>query len=291
MNKDWEKAIAEYENIEIPRELETIIVKEIEKDRQKVKMKKTPKVRHFLQTAAACAVIFIGSVNVSQTVALAMYDVPVLGDLAKLVTFREYKYQDSYVEMDLHMPSLNNTGNATLEERVNSAIDEKMRQVIDSNMLDAQERKTIAEEKGYTEEEIYQKGVFADAEVKYQQGDILSFVITTLETAGSSDTQLYCVNVNIQTGEDVTLSALLGKDYKKRADESIKKQIASRMEADENQVFFGFSQIDKEMGIEGFTGISEDQPFYINAEGNPVIVFQKYEIAPGYMGTPEFEIQ
>lgn len=291
MNKDWEQAIAEYENIEIPRELETIIVKEIEKDRQKVKMKKTPKVRHFLQTAAACAVIFIGSVNVSQTVALAMYDVPVLGNLARMVTFREYKYQDSYVEMDLHMPSLNNTGNAALEERINSAIEEKMRQVIDSNMLDAQQRKTIAEEKGHTEEEIYQKGVFADAEVKYQQGDILSFVITTLETAGSSDTQLYCVNVNIQTGEDVTLADLLGKNYKKRVDESIQEQIASRMKADENQVFFGFSQVDKEMGIEGFTGISEDQAFYINAEGNPVIVFQKYQIAPGYMGTPEFEIQ
>ena len=30
--------------------------------------------------------------------------------------------------------------------------------------------------------------------------------------------------------------------------------------------------------------------FYINEKGRIVIVFEKYEIAPGYMGTQEFEI-
>ena len=37
--------------------------------------------------------------------------------------------------------------------------------------------------------------------------------------------------------------------------------------------------------------IRPDQPFYINHAGNPVIVFEKYEIAPGYMGAPEFEVR
>ena len=30
--------------------------------------------------------------------------------------------------------------------------------------------------------------------------------------------------------------------------------------------------------------------FYINEAGNPVVVFQKYEIAPGSSGVLEFEI-
>jgi len=30
---------------------------------------------------------------------------------------------------------------------------------------------------------------------------------------------------------------------------------------------------------------------YINENGNPVIVFEKYEIAPGAAGAVEFEIQ
>ena len=48
---------------------------------------------------------------------------------------------------------------------------------------------------------------------------------------------------------------------------------------------------DDEMGIEGFTTVSKDTKFYLNEEGNPVIVFDEYEIAPGYMGMPEFEIE
>ncbi|MNG35609.1 Anti-sigma-V factor RsiV [compost metagenome] len=36
--------------------------------------------------------------------------------------------------------------------------------------------------------------------------------------------------------------------------------------------------------------IKKDQSFYINKDGKLVIVFQKYEVTPGYMGTPEFII-
>ena len=37
-------------------------------------------------------------------------------------------------------------------------------------------------------------------------------------------------------------------------------------------------------------GIKEDQNFYFDAGGNLVIVFDEYEVAPGYMGSVEFEI-
>ena len=45
------------------------------------------------------------------------------------------------------------------------------------------------------------------------------------------------------------------------------------------------------MGIEGFTTVSENTKFYLNEAGNAVVVFDEYEIAPGYMGMPEFEIE
>lgn len=32
--------------------------------------------------------------------------------------------------------------------------------------------------------------------------------------------------------------------------------------------------------MEGFTSIADDQRFYINEAGNPVLIFEKYEIAP-----------
>ena len=36
--------------------------------------------------------------------------------------------------------------------------------------------------------------------------------------------------------------------------------------------------------------VSPDHNFYWNKDGDLVIPFDKYEIAPGYMGTPEFTI-
>ena len=41
----------------------------------------------------------------------------------------------------------------------------------------------------------------------------------------------------------------------------------------------------------GFTGITEETPFYINENENLVIVFEKYQIAPGSAGDIEFEIE
>ena len=43
-------------------------------------------------------------------------------------------------------------------------------------------------------------------------------------------------------------------------------------------------------GESGFQSIADDQAFYLNQAGNPVVLFDKYEIAPGYMGAQEFEI-
>ena len=40
----------------------------------------------------------------------------------------------------------------------------------------------------------------------------------------------------------------------------------------------------------GFQTIADDQRFYLDQDGTPVIVFEKYEIAPGYMGEQEFRV-
>ena len=40
----------------------------------------------------------------------------------------------------------------------------------------------------------------------------------------------------------------------------------------------------------GFTGVTDKTVFYMNEKENPVIVFDKYEIAPGAYGKLEFEI-
>lgn len=78
---------------------------------------------------------------------------------------------------------------------------------------------------------------------------------------------------------------MLGPDYKELANEAVRAGIAAQeAESPDNIYFHG------EEGVEGFTSIADDQRFYINEAGNQVLIFEKYEIAPGYMGQPEFEV-
>ncbi len=58
------------------------------------------------------------------------------------------------------------------------------------------------------------------------------------------------------------------------------------MDKDENIVYY----IDAEKEEWSFTKIADDQNFYFAPNGNIVIVFNKYEVGPGVMGAPEFEI-
>ena len=89
----------------------------------------------------------------------------------------------------------------------------------------------------------------------------------------------------LQAGRELTLRDMLGPDYKELANEAVRAGIAAQeAESPDNIYFHG------EEGVEGFTSIADDQRFYINEAGNPVLIFEKYEIAPGYMGQPEFEV-
>ena len=68
--------------------------------------------------------------------------------------------------------------------------------------------------------------------------------------------------------------------------EEIKMQMQEQMANDEN-----ISYWINNSGIgEEFATVSADHNFYWNENGDLVIIFDKYEVAPGSMGTPEFVI-
>jgi hypothetical protein len=60
-----------------------------------------------------------------------------------------------------------------------------------------------------------------------------------------------------------------------------------QMEADENVSYF----IDSDMPEEDFQNVKEDQSFHFDEEGNLVISFDEYEVAPGSMGLVEFTVE
>ena len=72
---------------------------------------------------------------------------------------------------------------------------------------------------------------------------------------------------------------MLGENYKELVDRYIRREAKER---EANSEF--------EYGIDAWDGINEDTKFYINQDGNVVVVLPKYEIAPGAAGSQEFEI-
>lgn len=95
-------------------------------------------------------------------------------------------------------------------------------------------------------------------------------------------------NVDKATGEMLTLGNLFlpGSDYLTLLTRNIQKQLQQRMEEDEGSVYW----IDSEITSWNFTQLREDATFYINANGQLVIVFDEGEIAPMYMGLVEVTI-
>lgn len=104
--------------------------------------------------------------------------------------------------------------------------------------------------------------------------DVISLtVITEGSEGGTSLPRIDTYNVkNTATAERVTLSDLLGANYKEKLD----ADILAEMKKDPDKYFF-----------EEYKGTSREQSFYIE-QGDVVIVFPKYSIAAGYIGSPEF---
>lgn len=277
-----EKAKKYYEAIEIPSELGDVVEHAIEAGHPKQRRHRAA--GKVLAMAACLLVVFTAALNTSEVFAQGVYDIPVIGQFARVITWREYRSQNELRLIDVKIPELRGTGNTELEKRVNGAVQDKIDALVAESEARAKETyQLFADEK--REKEYRPMEIQVDYEIKCSSEETVSFVITKFESLASAYTEQYFYNLNLKTGEDLTLSGLLGPDYKEIADQSVRAQIAQRKAEDENNLYF-----DGTDGIEGFSGISEDQKFYVNSSGAVVVVFDKYEIAPGYMGIQEFEI-
>ena len=105
----------------------------------------------------------------------------------------------------------------------------------------------------------------------------------TLNAGGSMDYGRWIV-FDKSAGKVLELGDMFGEgsDYIKMISAEILRQMRFKNE-NEGRSFF----VD---GDDAFTEISEDANFYIDSYDRLVIVFDEYEVAPGFMGSPEFII-
>lgn len=256
-----------------------------EKNRVQQKLRFQRTIRAAAATAAAVCILFTAALNTSPVFAKEAAQLPVIGGLARVLTFRSYETEKDDIAVSVEIPTIEMIAADTkiTADNINQEILTLCNQYADDAVLRAEEYRTAFLETGGTPEEWAQHNIkiTVNYEIKQQNSDYLSVVIRGTEswTNAYSETNYY--NLDVNTGELVTLKDILGSDYMELANAQIRKQITERQKAGE--LFFTAEE-------GGFTGISENTKFYINETNRPVIVFERYEIAPGSSGDIEFEI-
>ncbi len=283
MNEAMEQARKRYEEVPVPAELNARVNLAVQRGRKREQSRRRG--RNALLSLASCAAAFVLMVHVSPSFAQALEPIPILGSLVRVVTGWEYHQADEQSVIDVRTPELQSTGNSELEDRMNVEIQKRVDAMVQEAERRGQEEYQAWLDTRTEEDEFFVPvTIDVDYEVKCSTERILSFVLYVTETRANAYTESYPYNLDLSTGRDLTLKDLLGSRWKEIANRTVKIGIYQRSQVEGN-VFF----TEEEFGT-AFTSIADDQPFYINEAGNPVLVFAKYEIAPGYMGQQEFEI-
>ena len=226
--------------------------------------------------AAAAALVLVFVPNTSAEAAYAMEQIPILGDVIRAVTIRNYQYEDENFLADIEEVRLENVKMEGSIQTINESIEEM------TDRLIARFEEQVEQGEGHS-------GIYAGHEVVTDTDTWFTLRIHVTEIEASGFQYQYYYHIDKTTGEIATLKDLFkeGADYITPISENIKEQMREQMQADESKVYWVDSK--EEMGHQ-FEAVKADQNFYVNQNGQIVICFDEYEVAPGYMGLVEFTV-
>lgn len=248
--------------------------------------------RTVVWAAAAAALLLVIVPNTSAKAAYAMEQIPILGNVIKAVTIRNYQYESDNYSADIQKVRLEQSNGAekvemkdvgTEADRMEGSI-----QTINESIEEMTDR-LIARFEEQKEQEEGHGSIDMSYEVVTDTDTWFTLRIDVTEIAASGFQYQSYYHIDKTTGEIASLKNLFkeGADYITPISENIKEQMREEMVADESKIYWVDSE--EEMG-EQFETIKEDQNFYLNEKGQIVICFDEYEVAPGYMGLVEFAV-
>ena len=291
---------------EILKEREELTAEEKEKILARVKAetkgsgRKRNKAGIVAAWAAAAAVLAVVILpNTSENVAYAMAKIPVLGTVINVVTNGKYIYDDEEgrfeaeideVRLEQEVPE-DTEGNPAagisaneVTEKTNESIaviNESIEEMTDRLIKEFEEQAEAGESYG---------GVYMGHEIMTDTDRWFTLKIDVAEVAGSGVQYQYFYHIDKTTGEISSLKDVFedGADYITPISENIIKQMREEMAEDDMKYYW----VDEDEIVDwNFKRIKEDQNFYFNEQGQLVICFDEYEVAPGYMGLVEFAIE
>lgn len=278
---DLERIKNEYMNVPVPEELDFVVKKSLKEGKKFMKKKRYAK---YVKVAAAVLVISVSAltigINSSEVFAKTMEGIPVVGKIVRVLNFRNYRINEDNFNANIETPAIDGLENKELQNSLNEKYYNENKELYDQFVKEIESLK----ENGSGAH----MGVDSGYVVKTDTDQLLSIGRYVVNTAASSSTTFEYDTIDKKNEILITLKSLFKDDsYIEVISENIKQQMSEQLEADENKMYW----LDDQDGtIEPFDKISPDQDFYITTENKLVISFDKYEVAPGYMGVVEFEI-
>ena len=302
----------EYENMTIPETGRERLQAGIDRARMEKKRAEHARRRSAWTAVAAAAVVMIALPNTNIQIAHAMENIPLLGGFFRLVTVRQYNYNDENHDAEVELAQITYgedagegapvgeaaaapegtaagsvEGASAGQEAAVAKLSEDGVEAVNQDM-EATVEELIRQFEDTLSEEGYH-GLHVSQEVVTDNERYYTVKLSVLETeaSGYENNQFYTIDK--QTGNVVTLEDLFaeGSDYISAISENIKTQMREQMAADEGVIYF----LDNDdMPEFNFQGITEQTNFYFNEKDELVIAFDEYEVAPGSMGAPEFVI-
>ena len=285
-----EKMKQEYEEIRIPAELRRRVEAGIQKGKEDgeeiIRMNKKSKLIKFVRNTAGAVVAAMLAItimaNSGASIANAMMKIPVLGTIAEIVTFREYKDSTNDMTADVKIPEVNvKNEDGSVNQETTDAVNKSIQEYTDEIIA---QYKADVEASGGEGKQL----VDLEYEVITDSDRLFSIRFDKLQIMASGAESVKIYHIDKQTGQMINLKGLFKEDvnFIDPISDNIKKQMKEQMAADESKMYF----IDSDMPESDFQSITEDTTFYVNDSGKLVIVFDEYEVAPGSMGVVEFEI-
>ena len=205
-----------------------------------------------------------------------MENIPVISSIIEVVTIRNYTYSDDNYTLDIDVPHV--TGqNGGAESFINKDIDEMTKLISDCFYKDIE----LADGKGHGT-------VLVDYEVVTNTDKWFTLKLRVCETYGSGNTYYKYYHIDKNKGCIVELSDLAVDDsFYSKLKAEVQRQMKVEMNEDKDIKYW---LEDDPFGVY-YLEPGENSNFYWNDDGDLVIVFNKYDAAPGFMGTPEFTVK
>lgn len=272
-----------YDHLEVSPKLDDVLQEAIlrKRNRKVIYMQKTNRILKIAGTIAASLVLCVTvGTNINATFAQTLYDIPVVEKIARLVTVKNYDFENETSKGSVKIPAVDLDDNTLIQDKINNIIQEKVNAAVSEQAeLDAEYKKAYLETGG-KESEYHKVETTVDYKTYYSNDELLSFEVYKYQTLAPAYNENFYYTFSIETGTQLTLKDLLGDDFAQIVKEKVVAEMKTRMQEKPDQIY--------ETKFYENTPIDESRSFYIDKDGNIIVTFAKYEVAAGYMGIQEF---